>query len=370
MDLKIFTHNNGFGRLFFSLFILLSVTSCQKDPVREKLTTPEDPSTPVSYKSGIFIINEGNFNWGNASVNFIDKQSDSVYSNIFEKANNCKLGDVAQEMKVFGDKGYIVVNVSNKIEVVDLEKFTLQTTITGLNSPRSIRFVNSRKAYVTNLLGDISVVDLNTNSVTGKISTANWTENMVLYDKYMYVSAIGKYSDPNSVRRAKILVIDTDKDAIVDSIKSGKEPMGIVIDRKEKVWVLCTGGFDNFEAPSLIRIDPVLRIVEKTFTFQGEGVPSRLCINETGDTIYFLRNGVYKMPVTSQEIPAQPFIAANGRLLYGLDIEPSSGDIYTSDAVDYVQDGWVYRYNEKNGQLIESYKAGRIPASFCFKTLK
>ncbi len=366
MNRKLFLRNILLLRLIIPLLAILIITSCNKDPVREHVIT--DNTTPVSYKSGIFVINEGNFNWGNASVSFIDKKTDSVFSDIYRKMNNnVSLGDVAQEMKINGTSGYIVINNSNKIEVVNLDNFKSIKTINGLNSPRSIEFINAKKGYVTNLLGEISVVDLNSMTVTKSIPTANWTEKMIMYNKYMYVSAVGKFSDPNSERHAKILVIDTERDMIIDSIKSGKEPLGMVIDRKQKVWVLCTGGFDNFEPPSLLRINPELRTVEKSFSFPGVSeTPSRLCINGTGDTLYFLKNGIYKMPVSALEVPSAPFIPSDGRLFYGLDIDPSSGNIYATDAVDYVQDGWVFRFNQKNGALIENYKAGRIPASFCF----
>jgi len=59
--------------------------------------------------------------------------------------------------------------------------------------------------------------------------------------------------------------------------------------------VLCTGGFDNYEAPSLLRIDPDLLMVEKVYSFtQGKDTPSRLCINPSGDTLYYLNNAFIK----------------------------------------------------------------------------
>lgn len=366
MGNKNYTFLNGSIRSFLTLLVILSVSSCQKDPVREVIST--DPGTPVTYTSGVFVINEGNFNWGNASVTFLDNSSDSVFDDIFGKMNNNKkLGDVAQEMKIQNGRGYIVVNNSNKIEVVSTTDFKSIATINGFNSPRAICLASNRKAYVTNLYKDISIVDLTTNTITKTIPTENWTESMTMYDSYLFVSAVGKYSDPNANRHAKILVIDTQSDEIIDSIKSGKEPLGMVIDKKNKVWVLCTGGYDGFEAPSLLCINPDLRMVEKTITLpKNQYSPSRLCINGTRDTLYFLFNGIYKLPVSEESLPANAFIPAQNKLFYGLDIDPVTGNIYATDAVDYVQDGWVYRFSQKNGAVIESFKAGRIPSSFCF----
>ncbi|MDP1623806.1 MAG: hypothetical protein Q8M08_15880 [Bacteroidales bacterium] len=346
-----------------ALFILPS--ACSKEPVREKKIDP-DTTTAVTYENGIFIVNEGNYNWGNASVTYLDNSNSTVIQDIFNKSNNRSLGDVAESMSISGNLGYLLINNSNKIEVVTLKDFKSVNTITGLHSPRFLQVIDSNKAYATNLQNYISVIDLKTNSVSKTIHTTSWTESLIRYNKYMLVTSIGSFNEPSSKRVAMILVIDTETDAIIDSIQSGKEPIGIVIDKKEKVWVLCSGGYDNFEAPSLMRINPELRIVEKVFTFPDpKQIPSRLCMNPTGDTMYYLKGGVYQMPVTSNALPAQPLINPDGRLFYGLNIHPVTGRIYVSDAKDYVQNGAAYQYTV-TGNLVKQYTTGRIPGSFCF----
>jgi DNA-binding beta-propeller fold protein YncE len=262
-----------------------------------------------------------------------------------------------------------VVNNSNKVEVVSLTDFTSVKTIEGFSSPRNIEIIDSAKAYVTNLKGDISVIDLNTLQITSSIQTQDWTEGMVRYGQYVFVTSIGKFSETNAVRKAKVFVVSTKEDRIVDSIVTGVEPMGIVIDKKDKIWVLCTGGWDAVEPPSLLRINPDLKQVEKAFVFQGgAGVPSRLCINPGRDTLYFLNSGIFRMPVASSALPSQAFIPSDGKLFYGLDIDPHSGNLWATDAVDYVQNGWVYQFDPASGTLVQSFKAGRIPASFAFSS--
>lgn len=357
---------------FLLTFVTLAcfISSCSKEPIRETPVIP-DPvdTTPVAitYDHGVFVINEGNFNWGNASVTFIDSAKKSAIQDIYKKANDRSLGDVAQSMKVVGSKGYIVINNSNRVEVVNLKDFKSIKSIEGFSSPRYFEVVDANKAYVTNLQHNISIIDLNSNTVSGTITTNSWTESLIRYNNYMFVTAVGAYSQPNSGRQAQIYVISTKEDKIIDSIPTGKEPLGMVIDRKDKIWVLCTGGYDNYEAPSLVRINPELKMVEKAFVFPtGQGVPSRLCINPTGDTIYYLNGGIYQMPVTSASLPSQPFVSSNGQLFYGLAVHPQNGTIYVSDAVDYVQNGRVLQYNSSNGNKMADYAAGRIPGSFSF----
>jgi len=351
------------------LVLTLLSASCSKEPVREQIIDPVDTTTaPASYENGIFIVNEGNYNWGNATVTFVDNKTNTVIQDIFRKSNGRSLGDVAESMKIARNLGYVVINNSNRIEVVSLKDFKAVKSITGLNSPRHLEIVDSNKAYATNLQKNISIIDLQTNSITGTITTSSWTESLIRYNQYMLVTSIGSFNEPSSQRKAQVYVIDTKIDAIVDSIETGKEPIGIVIDKKEKVWVLCSGGYDNFEAPTLLRINPELRLVEKVFTFPNpKEVPSRLCINASGDTMYYIKGGVYQIPVTAAALPEKPLIASEGRLFYGLAIHPNTGNIYVSDAKDYVQNGTAYQYNV-SGKLVRQYVTGRIPGSFCFTT--
>jgi hypothetical protein len=357
-----------FRNFILLLFILVTI-SCSKKNL-EEITVPNDtipPVTPASFENGIFIVNEGNFNWGNASISFINGKDYLVLNDIFHLANNKNLGDVAQSMKVYNNMGFIVVNNSNTVEVVSLKDFKSIKTITGFNSPRNIEIIDSNKAYVTNMIRDIAVVDLKSLTITKTIHFLQWTESMIIYNDYLFVTSVGNYTSSNAKRKAKIEIIRTSDDQVVDSIITGKEPLCILIDRKQKMWILCTGGFDKYEAPSLLRIDPELKIVEKTFIFNKEmDTPSRLCINPSGDTLYYLNNGVYKMAVSDVSLPSQPLIPADGHLFYGLGVNPGNGNLFVSDAVDYVQNGWVYQFNQSTGNLIKAFRAGRIPGSFCF----
>jgi hypothetical protein len=53
-------------------------------------------------------------------------------------------------------------------------------------------------------------------------------------------------------------------------------------------------------------------------------------------------------------------------LYYGLTVCPRTGDVYVADAIDYVQQGMIYRYS-KERVLIDEFYVGIIPGAFCWK---
>lgn len=315
----------------------------------------------VADSSGLFILNEGNFMYGNASLSYYDFGSGECMNDVFMRANGAKLGDVAQSMTIHGGKGYVVVNNSGAIYVLDLSTFEVCGIIRGLVSPRYIHFVSDEKAYVTDLYAArISVVDPRTNAVVGSIDTGvhKSTERMVQYGRYVFVCC-WSYDDT-------ILVVDSQTDEIVREIAVGRQPDSMVLDRNGRVWCLCGGGLSADAQASLWRIDAETQRVDKVFYFAANRAPSELCIDGGGENLYFLDDDVMTMPVDADALPQQPLIDNRGTIYYGLAVDPHSGDIYVADAVDYVQDGTVYRYT-RAGVFVDSFRVGITPGAFCFK---
>jgi hypothetical protein len=65
-------------------------------------------------RDGAFIINEGNFRWGNGSLSFYSYDSSRIYNSVFESVNNRPLGDVPFSLAESENSLFIVVNNSAK----------------------------------------------------------------------------------------------------------------------------------------------------------------------------------------------------------------------------------------------------------------
>ena len=318
---------------------------------------------------GLYITNEGNFQYGNASLSFYNPDTKKVENEVFFRANAMKLGDVAQSITVRDGIGWVVVNNSHVIFAIDLNTAKEVGRITNLTSPRYIHFLSDEKAYVTQLWDNrIFIINPKKFEITGYINCPGMTmengstEQMVQWGKYVYVNC---WSYQN-----RILKIDTTTDKVVGELEVGIQPTSLKLDCNGKLWTVTDGGYEGspygYEAPALYRIDAESFTIEKEFRFQKGDAPSEVMLNGAGDKIYWINDDIWAMDVASSHLPTRPFLPYNDTIYYGLTIDPSTGDVYIADAIDYQQQGKIYRYSSQ-GELIDEFYVGIIPGAFGWK---
>lgn len=318
---------------------------------------------------GLFIVCEGNYQYSNATLSYYDPATRQVINEAFYRANGFRLGDVAQSMTVYGGRGWITVNNSHVIFAIDTETFRETGRIEGLTSPRYIHFISPTKAYVSQLWDNrIAIINPSNCTITGYITVPGMsadqgsTEQMVQYGDYVYCCCW-------SYQR-RIIRIDTRTDAVDGSIEVGLQPSSIVLDRYGKLWTLTDGGDENNpmgnEQASLYCIDAKTMKIERQIQFRRADSPSELTINASADTLYWINRDIWRMEVRAKRPPVRPFLEDRGTRYYGLTLDPASGDVYVSDAIDYQQPGLIRRFTS-GAVPVDSFYVGVTPGAFCWK---
>jgi DNA-binding beta-propeller fold protein YncE len=334
------------NRIIWSALLAVAVfTGCKKE---------KNNGTGEYFGNGTFILCEGAFLQGNARIDFLNKNSDSLKTDIFRAANDIPLGDVLQSMTIFDEKAFVVVNNSGKIEVTNPKDMKIITTITGLTSPRYVCRASESKAYVSDLFGGkISIVNLNSLSVTGNIPLPGWTEEMWKNNSEIWVT-----------NGSRDYVYILENDALKDSVMVGYGSTSLREDAQGNLWVLTGGNYLDNTPSKLVRINPENKTVDWEFPLPDFGA-SKLRMNATKTTLYFLYNGkVFRKNTGDTQAPAQ-FISLPGKYFYGIGIEPSTGNIWLGDAGDFTSAGTVMIFSPGGG-LLKEFTTGVAPTDFVF----
>ena len=345
---------------FFTAFLF---TSCSKD---------DDPivETPLGgYVDGTLILNQGGFGNGNASVSFLSNDIATFQNNIFSLINpTLTLGDTAQDIGFYNELAYIVLNGSNKIEIVN--RYTLKhiaSITTGLSNPRYIVFANG-KGYVSNWGAGssttddyIAVINLTSNTLLSPIAISEGPERMVVSNNKVYVAQLGGYGYGTTVS-----VINLSNNA-VSSINVGDVPNSMEV-YDGNLYVL-NGGKPSWAGTEtsgkLTKINLSNDTVSSSIDFAAATHPSNLEI-ENGDLYYTVDSGIFKTSVTATTLPATSLFTTTAQGVYGVySFAVRNSKIYVGDAVDYSSNGKVYLYS-LTGTLVSSKTVGVIPAGFYF----
>lgn len=337
------------------LFIVIAIFSGCK---RDRIPVP-DIKHAVIPPQKVFVVCEGNFGWGNGAVSMVSLKDETVIEDNFKYVNNRNLGDVVQSITLVNNNYFIVVNNSNKIEVVDTSSFKSVKIISGFQSPRYVLPLNENIGLVSELYANkLYKIDLKNFSILQEIEFRGWSEKMIKVDDKIFVSNI--YS-------SKLYVLNENSLSITDSIEAGTFVNSLIVDKNKKLWILSRG--DNLESRQgkLYRYNPQNLNKELELTFSLAAEPKSLCTNLAKDSLWFIHKNVYSMSINALTLPTEPVVySLQNQLFNGLGIEPSNSNIWISDAKDYQRKGQVFKYNSK-AVLLKTYPVGIIPSEFLFK---
>ena len=101
------------------------LSSCRTDdPIIYSTTYDTGGGTqPSGDISGMYVLCEGNMGSNKCTLDFLDLTKAQYHRNIYSEMNPetvKELGDVGNDIKVYGSRLWMVINCSNKVEVADV----------------------------------------------------------------------------------------------------------------------------------------------------------------------------------------------------------------------------------------------------------
>lgn len=341
------------------LTAVLLLLSCKKDK-------PEDPEIPVDkLENGFLILNEGLFQMNNSSLSWVSDSDLSVNNSFFEGKTGRKLGDTGNDMKRYGNKIYVLVNVSSTLEVLDAttgNPIKQLSLVNGSQSkqPRSIAFFGS-KAFISCFDGYVDVMDTAALEVEKRIQVGLNPDHIIATDNKIVVSNSGGLNAP--LMDSTLSVIDPLSLTEETKITVGKNP-GQLCYVDGSLFIQVRGNYGSI--PSVLKkLNPLTYQVVDTYSFEAlilEKMGSKLLIAyEDSGTI---RLGLFNVEANNWE--QMNFIDVSGiETLYNMHYESKNDRIYLFDAHGYTVSGEILEYSSAGSKLRE-FTVGLNPNALLF----
>ncbi len=367
---------------------LLLLAACREDIV---IVSAERESLPIkneqSQFAGFYLLNEGNMGSNKSTLDYIDFENGSYTRNLYAERNPNvvkELGDVGNDVQIYGSKMYAVINCSHKVEVLDARSCVRLGQI-DIPNCRYIAF-DKGYAYITSYVGPVGVdpnaqlgavfqVDTATLKITQEVTVGYQPEELVIQEGLIYVANSGGYRKPNYDNTLSVIDIATMRQ--VRKIPVGINLHRIRADRYGKLWVSSRG--DSETVPSrlfVLEMDSRTRRMEVRDTLDIACSEMDIC----GDSLYLysvewdyakqenrITYGI--VDVLTGSLLSNNFITdgSEGEIAvpHGLKVNPESGEIYVTDAKNYVSSGNLHCYG-RDGVRRWSVRTGDVPAHMAF----
>lgn len=369
--------------------MMLFLAGCRHDELvvpteYDIISDVPDPDTSIR---GFYIVNEGNMGSNKCTLDYFDYFTGLYARNFYAERNPNvikELGDVGNDIGIYGSKLYVVVNCSHKVEVLD-SRTGIRLGQVDIPNCRYVRFYRG-KAYVSSYVGPVLIdpdapkgavyeVDTTSLKVTRKVSVGYQPEEMEIVDDYMYVANSGGYRVPNYDNTVSVI-------QMIDFKQVQQIPVGINLhrlkkDKYNKLWVTSRGDYQSRPSRMYVmdkRPGYNQMVVTDTLPFGVSNMALR------GDSLFFYstewNNYTQSTTITygivdvrTKQLVSHNFITDGTEkeitIPYGIAVHPETGDILVTDAKNYVSSGTLYCF-DRRGRKKWSVRTGDIPAHITF----
>ena len=328
---------------FIAAFALITFfAACKKN---------DNPVETPKITAGVYALSEGLYNSNNATLTYYNFSTGTATTDYYANKNGSGLGDSGNDLLLYGGKLYVVMNGSSYVEVADAKTALSIAKIpfkTASNVPRQPRYAVAykNKVLVSSYDGTVAVIDTTSLSIEKFIAVGSNPEQMAVSGTNLFVANSGGL---NPVMDSTISVVDLLSFTETKKITVGLNPGAITADDGGNIYVGCTGNYGSIK-PRLVKINTATyNIVKSADTAVGK-------IRFFGGVLYatggYLGSPNLRKLSTTDFAQASSNFVADGTsitLPYGLNIDPANGDVYVTDAKNYITSGEVFCF-DKSGK--------------------
>lgn len=374
-------------KVFYLILVFCCFFACRHDEVLIDIEKTEITDPEFTDIDGFYLLNEGNMGNNKSTLDYFDYKEGTYYKNIYAERNPNvvkELGDVGNDLLIYGSKMYAVINCSHKVEVMNAAD---AVRVTKIDIPNCRYAVGDKGyVYVSSYVGAVQVdptapkgavfkVDTLSMQVVGSVEVGYQPEEMTIVGNRLYVANSGGYRVPDYDNT--ISVIDLDEFSLCDVIVLDKTANFHRLDHdaRGRLWLSSRGNYYGDFNSDLYVIDPkgkqIIKDMDMAVSDMWVDDNTAYVISTewsyvTGqNTVSFAKIDMEEMKVTDKSI-IKDGTEKKIKLPYGIAVNPITKDFYVTDAKSYVVSGTVYCF-DSDGMLKWSKTAGQIPAHFAFK---
>ena len=371
-------------KILLFLILLTALAACRTiEPVNPSERTDVGGGDAGDI-AGFFLLNEGNMGSNKCTLDYSDYATGIYHKNIYAERNPGvvqELGDVGNDLALYGSKLWAVVNCSNLVEVMD----AATARHIGQVSVPNCRYIvfKDRYAYVSSYAGPVEVdpncrlgyvarIDTATLQVVDTCVVGYQPEEMVIAGDKLYVANSGGYRVPDYDHTVSVIDLASFKETQKIDVAPNLHRMEL--DAYGKIWVSSRGDYYD--------IQPMTFIIDTKIDAVVEQMDLLACSDMTlcGDSLYVYSNAWSYFTQTSDvnyaivdvkthQVVTRHFITDGTETWfqnpYGIAVNPNTHEIFVTDAPDYITPGKVYCYSPE-GRLKWSANTGDIPSRIVF----
>ena len=298
-----------------------------------------DGSSNGDLNTSCYILNQGNSSENNASLQVYDMVTGSASlpqceRDLFSIANNELLGDVAQDLLWIGERIFVTVSNSQKLEVLDENGKRVAKHVYAAEGacPRNMA-TDGDNVFVTNYDGYVYVYDAENGDSITRIYSGSYPEGISYCDGYVVVnnSNWGGYGggDPS------VSVIDVASRKVIKNITDNVcNPYGESVVCNGEVYIVDSGNYNDIPS-KICKVDiengTLAEIAEASLLSAWEDCIYFVNSSFSYETMSYNYSALYKMDVVSEKLTA---IVPSEKMkdIYSLDVNPETGDVYAGYA--------------------------------------